>query len=213
MSSNLFKNLQNVDNAIKLYRLIAIVSIALSFATIVTVFIIAQIQIDKERNSVYAITTEGVVINMRKFDKMDKRDIEAKAHVKTLLMYLFDTDKFTYKTKLKQALALGNNEPDKNSILKFYKQQEQKGTYSQMEQYNIRFSLEIKSIECTNQQSYYSVNTTFDLFVNGDGMKSEVYNGDMTFMVVENGMERSESNPNGFFVTDITTNQFEKETN
>lgn len=205
--SDFFKKLTNIDNTVKFYKYISFFSISLFFLGIFALTIINNVRIDKERNYIYAITSEGIVISLERFNKMEKREVEARGHIRLLLMYLFDIDKFNYKEKLKSALPLGNNQTDNNSVLKFYQQQEKNGFYREIEQYNGRLSLVITELSSEKKDDNYFVYSTFKVFYRSD-ITTQLYNCNITFRLIESNTERNDKNSNAFFVADYVVEDF-----
>jgi hypothetical protein len=167
------------------------------------VFVSSNKAVERERSKIYALDVEGNVLPMVQHSVREKRPVEAKAHVRMLLNYLFEIDRFTYKDKLARAYDLGNN-----CIYALYKEQEEGGWYVDVEQYNARSTLIINSIECTDNGEKYAVSADFSVIINSDITKNKRYDLFMEFIVEEGTVERTERNPHNLLVTQIKKRKF-----
>lgn len=201
--SNFFKSLTEVNVANKFYKSLAIISVSVSSFVCLAVFISSNKAVERERSKVYALDADGNVLPMVQHSMREQRPVEAKAHVRMLLTYLFDIDRFTYKDKLARAYDLGNN-----SIYALYREQEEGGWYVDVEQYNARSTLVINSMESTDGGDHYLVHADFLVVINSDITKNKQYELAMDF-VVENGtVDRTERNPHNMMVTQIRKKKF-----
>jgi hypothetical protein len=202
--SSFFKSLTEVNAANKFYRGLAIISVSVSAFVCLAVFVSSNKAVERERSKIYALDAEGNVLPMVQHSMREKRPVEAKAHVRMLLMYLFDIDRFTYKERLARAYDLGNT-----CIFALYKEQEKGGWYVDVEQYNARSTLIIHSMECTDKDDYYVVNVDFSVIVGSDITTTDK-RYDLAFEVtVEDGaVERTEKNPHNMWITQIKKKKF-----
>jgi hypothetical protein len=201
--SNFFKSLTEVNVANKFYKTLAILSVSVSAFVCLAVFVSSGRAVERERSKIYALDAEGSVLPMAQRSVQETRPVEAKSHVRMLLMYLFEIDRFTYKERLARAYDLGNS-----SIYALYKEQEEGGWYVDVEQYNARSTLIINSIECTADGGRYLAVADFSVIINSDITKNRRY--DLVFEVaVEDGtVERTEANPHNMLVTQIKKKKF-----
>jgi hypothetical protein len=199
-----FKSLTEVNVANKFYKGLAIVSVSVSAFVCLAVFVSSNKAVERERSKIYALDAEGNVLPMVQHSMREKRPVEAKAHVRMLLMYLFDIDRFTYKERLARAYDLGNT-----CIFALYKEQEKGGWYVDVEQYNARSTLITHSMECADKGDYYIINVDFSVIVGSDITTTDK-RYDLAFEVtVEDGaVERTEKNPHNMMVTQIKKKKF-----
>jgi hypothetical protein len=200
---NFFKSLTEVNVANKFYKTLAIISVSVSALVCLAVFVSSSRAVERERSKIYALDTEGNVLPMAQHSVQETRPVEAKAHVRMLLMYLFEIDRFTYKERLARAYDLGNS-----CIYALYKEQEEGGWYVDVEQYNAHSTLIINSIECAADGGRYLAVADFSVIINSDITKNKRY--DLVFeVVVEDGaVERTEANPHNMLVTQIKKKKF-----
>jgi hypothetical protein len=201
--SKFFESLTEVNVASKFYKSLAIISVSVAAFVCLAVFMSSNKAVERERSKIYALDAEGNVLPMAQHNAREKRPLEAAAHVRMLLMYLFDIDRFTYKDKLARAYDLGSS-----CIYALYKEQETGGWYVDVEQYNARSSLTINSLESTDGGDHYVVGADFSVVINSDITKNKQY--DLIFeVVVEDGtVERTERNPHNMMVTQIRKKKF-----
>jgi hypothetical protein len=187
----------------KFYKSLAIVSVGVAAFTCLAVFVSSNKAVERERSMVYALDVEGNVLPMTRYSAREKRPVEAKAHVRMLLMYLFDIDRLTYKDKLARAYDLGGN-----CIYALYREQEEGGWYVDVEQYNARSTLVINSIESADGGDHYLVSVDFYVIINSDITKNKQYA--LTFeLIIEDGtVARTERNPHNMMVTQIRKKKF-----
>lgn len=187
----------------KFYKSLAIISVSVSAFVCLAVFVSSNKAVERERSKIYALDVEGNVLPMAQHSVREKRPVEVRAHVRMLLMYLFDIDRFTYKDRLARAYDLGTT-----CVYALYKEQEEGGWYVDVEQYNARSTLIINSMECTEGSDRYLVGVDFSVIINSDITSNKRY--DLAFEVtVENGtVERTEGNPHNMLVTQIKKKKF-----
>jgi hypothetical protein len=206
--SKFLRSLTEVNIAPKFYRTFSIIVVIAAALTVISTMYISNMHINAERRKIYAINEEGQVFLMTRTEGKEKRSLEAEAHVRLMLGYLFDIDKYTYKEKAARAFDLGSNKREANGIYKYYKQQETSGWYREIEQYNARSSLRINSITCDTKESPYKVTASFVVIINSDMVKNKMYNLAMEIIVVEGVGERTAANPHNLLVENILTRDF-----
>jgi hypothetical protein len=203
--SSFFQSLAEVNVANKFYKGVAIVSICAAALVCVLCFAYANKAIESERNKIYTLDGEGNVMTMSRSTVAEKRPVEAVAHARLLLMYLFDIDRFTYKERLDKAYNLGNN-----CIYAVYKEQEAGGWYLDVEQYNARSTLLIHSLTCESSSPPYVVAVDFSVVINSDITKNKRYALTWELVMEEGTVERTEQNPHNLMVTQVRKKKFEE---
>jgi hypothetical protein len=201
--SSFFKSLTEVNVANKFYKTLAIISVSVSAFACLAVFASSNRAVERERSKIYALDVEGNVLPMVQHSAREKRTVEARAHVRMLLMYLFEIDRFTYKDRLARALDLGNS-----SVYALYKEQEEGGWYVDVEQYNARSTLIVNSLECAEEGSSYVVAADFTVIINSDITRDKQYELALEFVVEDGAVERTERNPHNMMVTQIKKKKF-----
>ncbi|GHV64530.1 conjugative transposon protein TraK [Bacteroidia bacterium] len=202
--SKFFQSLIEVNVANKFYKTLAIISVCVSAVVCLWAIYAVTIATERERRSLYTLDVNGNVLTMVRSSTEKERPIEAKAHVRMLLEYLFDIDRFTYKNKLKRAYDLGNN-----SIYTIYKEQEAGGWYTDVEQFNAHSTLIVSHISCTNE-SPFLVTAEFLVIINSDVTKDKRYDLIWDVVVEDGTVARTEQNPHNMMVTQIRKKKFEE---
>ncbi|MDR1417272.1 MAG: hypothetical protein LBJ57_07650 [Prevotellaceae bacterium] len=201
--SSFFKSLTEVNVASKFYKGLAITSVCASTLASLAVFVSSGRAVERERSKVYALATDGSVLPMVQQRSRETRPVEATAHVRMLLMYLFEIDRLTYKDRLARAYDLGNS-----SIYALYKEQEEGDWYVDVEQYNARSTLIINSMECDDGGGRYLVNAAFTVIINSDITKNKRYDLEFEVVVVDGAVARTERNPHNMLVVQIRKKKF-----
>ncbi|MDR1226828.1 MAG: hypothetical protein LBK47_08030 [Prevotellaceae bacterium] len=200
-----FKSLVEVNVAIKFYKRLAMLCVVALVVVCIAVLTVNQTSVEKERRSIYTLDVDGDLLPMVRSTVMEKRPIEAAAHVRLLLTYLFDIDKLTYKDKLKRAYDLGNK-----SIYAIYVEQEQSGWYVDVEQYNAHSALVIRDLRVVNPTPPYVVNAAFSVIINSDITKNKRYDLEWDITVENGAGERLEKNPHDMVVVQIVKRKFDE---
>lgn len=201
-----FKSLRSVDTAMKFYKRLAMLLSVAMCVVVVAAFVFYYMAVEKERRSIYTLDVDGNLLPMVRSSVVEKRQVEATAHVRMLLTYLFDIDKFTYKDKLKRAYDLGNK-----SIYSIYREQEEGGWYTDVEQYNARSTLVINTLQVTNTKPPFVVHAAFTVIINSDVTKNKRYNLEWDITVDNGTVERTENNPHSMMVVQVVKKKFEEE--
>lgn len=200
-----FKSLREVDVAQQFYKRLALSCIVALVVVVVSAFAFAYSAVDKERNSLYTLDVEGNLLRMSRSTVYEKRPVEAAAHVRLLLTYLFEVDKLTYKNKLTRAYNLGNK-----SIYAIYAELESTGWYKDVEQFNARSTLVVSELQVAASSAPYQIRAVFSVIINSDITTNQRYDLDWDITVENGNVERTEDNPHNMIVTQIVKRKFEE---
>ncbi len=200
-----FKSLMEVDVAQRFYKRLAMSCVFALVVVVVAAFVFAYSAVETERNSIYTLDVEGSLLRMSRSTVYEKRPVEAAAHARLLLAYLFEIDKLTYKDKLTRAYNLGNR-----SIYAIYAELDGSGWYNDVEQFNARSTLVIRELQVTNTSAPYLIRAVFSVIINSDITKNKKYDLDWDITIENGNVERTEDNPHNMIVTQIVKRKFEE---
>ena len=103
-------SLMNIDSAFKNTRLIAILSLCLSFLFGVTVMVVAMSMVSKGKGKIYVTNGYGNTLSAYQIAANENRDAEAKAQVRNFhsLLYDISPDPAEIEKSLNEVLLLGD---------------------------------------------------------------------------------------------------------
>lgn len=198
----IFKNIIEIDSAIKFYKSLARITVILSIMAVVCISIYYFNRLSKMQDNIYILTQEGDIMSANRASAMENRHIEAIAHTRLFIMDFFDLDRFTYQQKISQSYDLGTS-----CIYNLHQKLVNDGWFTNMEQYNIIQSAVIEDITVQNNVSPYIVNAKFKINVNSEASEQIVYGIEINFTISE-GKSRTKENPHALMITNIEVINF-----
>lgn len=200
-----FKKLTDIHSAIKMYRMLVIITLIACGVICMVMFIIATNKITRSQEKIYVLSPAGTPYEAESISVKENRPIEAQNHARLFVLNFFEIDKFTYEQKIYEAYDLGNT-----CIYNFHQKLTNDGWYKNMEQYNIIQSVLIKDIRCTTDSAPYMVEVSFTIKITSEASSDVFYDFDMLLKIEEKGKERTPTNPNALSINDITIGNSKK---
>ena len=184
------KGLKNYSRAYAGMRLIAILSVISSLVFSIVVFVLCQLEINKNKHSIYVMKKDGSVVSATStLQSPEERGFEFQDHVRQFYKLWYELDQNSYKRNIDKGLLLVGD-----CGKELYNEYKEQDLYTLLNSKNISTSVEITEVK-VNMSQYPAIGYIKGIQtikrLNGEAKR----NMNCTFTIYD--MKRSDDNSHG----------------
>ncbi len=175
----------------KFYRKVTIISLVGMIIAPLAMFLFFANSLKNMNSKIWAVDQAGNVLSASMVDKKTVRPLEAIAHARLFVSYMFEVDRYTYADKTLAAYKLGG------SCIDALHAQMLKGNWDKdLDQYNASHSVIIDNVACESKESPYVVNILFRVINKSEISQPRTTVMQLSLAIYETNQPRTATNPN-----------------